>query len=436
MSRREDWVQFLDLLPVAWWETDRELRILRHGGGSAGDALGTMPSPSRVTQTERRDHLPVDDAPMLSRALAGETVQWQARCGERLLDVTAGPRLDAHGRAVGVAGVAVDVTVGVYERERQTAFASYVPAAGFIRDAAGRYLWANAAYAHLHGTDLEQLAGRSLEEVVRDRDVARARALDQHVLAQGRPLRHSMTFTRPNGDAVSVTGHRFPLETAAGSCVGGLYIDVTAQVRALEEKEAIEEELRALRDRTGAASVIFTPTGRVTRATAGAADLLHTTVASLEGLPLHDLVIPSPPTAALSREWQEVVRGRAHRRTMRLVCRTGRGGRRLIRAQLAVLRKGGRPVRVLALLSALGVEHQRPVKLTPIQEQVLLRLARGEHNAAIAQALAMSRQALDYHLRRLRHELDAPSRPAVVARAYALGLLDSTVWPPTLSRMS
>ncbi|MFG2525907.1 PAS domain-containing protein [Streptomyces sp. NPDC048527] len=375
------------------------------------------------------------DTSMLSRALAGETVQWQARCDQRLLDVTAGPRRDAHGRAVGVAGVAVDVTAGVYERERQTAFAAYVPAAGFIRDAAGRYLWVNAAYAHLHGTVPGQITARTLEEVVRDGDVAQARALDQHVLARGRPLRHSMTFTRPNGDAVSVTGHRFPLETAAGPCVGGLYIDVTGQVQALEERAAIEEELRALRDRTGAASIILTPTGRVVRATTGAADLLHTTVASLEGLPLQDLVIPSPPAAALTREWQEVVRGRAARRTMRLVCRTGHGGRRLIRAQLAVLRKGGRPVQVLALLSALGAEHQRQVELTPIQEQVLLRLARGEPNAAIAQAVAMSRQALDYHLRRLRQELDAPSRPAVVARAYALGLLDSTVWPPTLSRV-
>ncbi|MER7000937.1 PAS domain-containing protein [Streptomyces sp. NPDC000410] len=370
---------------------------------------------------------------MLGRALEGETVHWRARCGERLLDVTAGPRREASGRVGGVTGFAIDVTLGVYERERHMAFAAYVPAAAFIRDAAGRYLWANDAYAHLHGKVPGAVTGRTLEDVVREHDVAQARALDLQVLARGRPLRHSLTFSRPSGAPVSVTGHRFPLDTAAGPCVGGMYIDVTGEVQALGEKAAAEEELRALRDRTGAASLIFTLSGRVLRANVGAAGLLRTRVALLEGRSLRDLVVPSPRTAALLREWQEVVRGRALRRNVRLVCRTGGGALRLVRADVAVLREDGRPVRILTLLTALGIEHPRAVKLTPIQEQVLLRLAQGKPNADIARAVGMSRQALDYHLSRLRQELEAPSRTAVVARAFALGLLDSTVWPPELT---
>lgn len=40
LGRALGWGPLLDRLPVAWWETDRDLRILRCGGGSAAAALG------------------------------------------------------------------------------------------------------------------------------------------------------------------------------------------------------------------------------------------------------------------------------------------------------------------------------------------------------------------------------------------------------------
>ncbi|MFC8278238.1 PAS domain-containing protein [Streptomyces sp. NPDC057271] len=434
----EGWPALFDQLPLAWWETDRELRVQRYGGGSAGHALGTgdVHPPPPASPAERREGPPVHDTVTQAVALSGKTVRWQAHSAGRLLDVAAGPRHDQGGIADGVRAVAVDVSPGVYERERHLAFAAYFPGAAFIRDPAGRFLWANDAYAHLHGMTPAELTGRTLEHVLRAPDLSRTRRLDQQVLALGRPFRHSMAFDRERGGPVRVVGHRFPLETAAGRCVGGIYLDVTDHMTALGEKEAVEEELRALRDRTGAAAVTFTTGGRIMRATPGAAELLHTTVAGLEGMTLPELVEPSDDADRLLRQWRDLVRGRALRRSTRLACRTSRGGRRLIHADMAVVREGGRPCAILTLLTALGVEHARSVELTPIQEQVLLRLARGESNARIARDLRMSRQALDYHLRRLRKELDAPSRPAIVARGYALGLLDGTTWPPELSLLA
>ncbi|MFF1498184.1 response regulator [Streptomyces sp. NPDC058304] len=58
------------------------------------------------------------------------------------------------------------------------------------------------------------------------------------------------------------------------------------------------------------------------------------------------------------------------------------------------------------------------------------RMGGGRSNGAIATDLRLSRQALDYHLCQLRVALDADSRPALVARAYTLGILDTRVWPP------
>ncbi|MFE5300709.1 helix-turn-helix transcriptional regulator [Streptomyces sp. NPDC056632] len=437
-SRAPDWDALLDRLPVAWWETDRDLRVLRIGGGSAEAVLGAG---GGVTSTpepgmEHRDGAPAHDPAPHARALAGETVRWRARSQGRLLDVAAGPRRaeDAHpgGHAEGVRAVAVDVSLGVYERERYLALAAYLPGAAFIRDAAGRHLWVNDAYAQLYGTVPSELTGRTLEQLLPPPEVARVRRLDEQILVGHRPLRHALTLARERGP-VRLVGHRFPLETAEGRCVGGIYLDVTGHLKALDDKTAVEEELRALRDRTGAAVVRFTPAGRIEHATPGAAMLLRTTVARLEGRTVRDLVAPSQDTDRLMRQWRDLVRGRALRRSTRLACRTGSGGRRLLRADLAVLRADCRPNGILALMTPVGVEHQHAAELTPVQEQVLLRLARGQTNTRIAQDLGVSRQALDYHLRRLREELDAPSRSAAVARGYALGLLDGTVWPPELS---
>ncbi|MFG2526134.1 PAS domain-containing protein [Streptomyces sp. NPDC048527] len=95
-----------------------------------------------------------------------------------------------------------------------------MPAAAFIRDATGRYLWANGAYAHPNGRLPGELTGDGPEEAVRDCDVAQARALDPQVLARGRPLRHSLTFTRPSGDPVTADGTPLPPADRSRSLCG------------------------------------------------------------------------------------------------------------------------------------------------------------------------------------------------------------------------
>ena len=94
------------------------------------------------------------------------------------------------------------------------------------------------------------------------------------------------------------------------------------------------------------------------------------------------------------------------------------------------VRHAGAPYRVLAVLTPLGAETPSRPRVTPTQLRVLTLLAGGASNKDVATTLGLSRQALDYHLRRLGSVLEVATRPAMVARAYATGLLDVRSWPP------
>ncbi|MFD7019816.1 PAS domain-containing protein [Streptomyces sp. NPDC059928] len=74
---------------------------------------------------------------------------------------------------------------------RYDAFAGLVdlaPAAAFIRDSEGRYLWANHAYAHLYGTVPDGLVGKYIEDFDAPAEAVQFRALDQEILSGGVPL--------------------------------------------------------------------------------------------------------------------------------------------------------------------------------------------------------------------------------------------------------
>ena len=64
--------------------------------------------------------------------------------------------------------------------------------------------------------------------------------------------------------------------------------------------------------------------------------------------------------------------------------------------------------------------------LTPREHEVLLLLADGLSDAAIAEALVLSRKTVGHHVSAVLRKLDAPSRSRAVAAATRLGLLDPT----------
>jgi PAS domain S-box-containing protein len=311
------------------------------------------------------------------------------------------------------------------------ALASYSPAAAFIRDPHGRYLWVNSAYAHLYRRVPRDMVGRVVEEVDPPADAAGARALDREVLESGRPVRHMITFVHPDGSPGRAIGHRFALAGGAdGPRVGGIYVDVTDHSRALRERAAAAEELHALRERAGLAVVTLDLDGRVDQISTAAAELTGWSPPMLEGSAATEHLDGGPDAEALTAGWAALAGGRVARRGGVVSLRTAQGTCRAVRADLVLVRGSGTPGRVLAVLTPLGAETATRPRLTPTQLRVLTLMAGGAANKEVARTLGLSRQALDYHLRRLGSVLDAGSRPAMVARAYATGVLDATSWPP------
>ncbi|SDG51082.1 PAS domain S-box-containing protein [Lentzea fradiae] len=68
--------------------------------------------------------------------------------------------------------------------------------------------------------------------------------------------------------------------------------------------------------------------------------------------------------------------------------------------------------------------------LSDVHARILEGMAAGESTTQLASRLFLSRQGVEYHLGTMLRKLRAPNRPALVSRAYAMGLLSIESWPP------
>ncbi|SEC49682.1 regulatory protein, luxR family [Amycolatopsis tolypomycina] len=76
---------------------------------------------------------------------------------------------------------------------------------------------------------------------------------------------------------------------------------------------------------------------------------------------------------------------------------------------------------------------EAPVRLAALDARILEGLAAGEPAVRIALRLYLSRQAVDYRIGAMLRKLGAPSRAALVSRAYAAGVLQPELWPPRVA---
>ncbi|MFG2137885.1 helix-turn-helix transcriptional regulator [Streptomyces sp. NPDC048650] len=406
----------LQHLPVSWWEADRELRVIDSGGGAFDDTRTAQ----RFLDTVCRDR------PRPS-ATAGFG-HWQAQFDGRVFDVNWSPDRPRQNRT---RGMAVEIDPGTVASRRYDAFADLAPAAAFIRDADGRYLWANHAYAHLYGTTPAHVIGKYVHDVDAPADAAQVRALDQDVLARGKPVRHTLTYHRSDGTSGHAAGHRFPVREGTQTCVAGIYIDISDHTRALHQRREAEESLCALRDHSGLPCALISAGGRILQASAAAAELLGARLSDLIGRRAHTLLAPAPELRELRRGWHALIARRSRRIQTSAVLLDVRGRQRRARLHLTTVgRSAARASSVWAVVTHQGLAHEPHPPLTASQVRILALLAAGRSNGEIAASLHLSRQTVDYHLSRLRDLLEAPTRCALVARAYVLGILEPQTWPP------
>jgi len=68
--------------------------------------------------------------------------------------------------------------------------------------------------------------------------------------------------------------------------------------------------------------------------------------------------------------------------------------------------------------------------LSELDARILEGIAVGESSARIASQVFLSRQGVEYRIQGLLRRFDAPSRSALISRAFNLGVLDAGAWPP------
>ncbi|WP_432094751.1 PAS domain-containing protein [Streptomyces sp. bgisy100] len=77
-----------------------------------------------------------------------------------------------------------------------------------------------------------------------------------------------------------------------------------------------------------------------------------------------------------------------------------------------------------------GPPAHRPPEVGPMAGRILALAAAGHTTAAIARTVGLTVDGVTYHLTQLSRRWRAPNRAALVARAYALGVLVPGRWPP------
>jgi DNA-binding CsgD family transcriptional regulator len=82
-------------------------------------------------------------------------------------------------------------------------------------------------------------------------------------------------------------------------------------------------------------------------------------------------------------------------------------------------------------MPALSSRKRRP--LSALDARVLEGVAAGNSTIQLANKLYLSRQGIDYHVNAMLRRFKCSKRSALVAKAYAQGILTQGVWPPKVT---
>lgn len=151
------------------------------------------------------------------------------------------------------------------ESERRLhAFWENSPSLIFMKDLAGRYLYANPKFEKALGVDRNLLNGKTDEEMFSKEQAAAFRANDQRVLRTGIPVEFEEVAFQSDGAHTSIV-HKFPLSNESGEiyALGGIATDITQRKRTEEKLRASEASLRSLTETIPQMLWSATPTGFV-----------------------------------------------------------------------------------------------------------------------------------------------------------------------------
>ncbi len=171
--------------------------------------------------------------------------------------IRSAPLRDQTGRVVRRSGAATDIDdrkraeAALVESEGRFArFMEHLPGLAWIKDAEGRYVYANEAAERVFGTPRTELYGRTDDEVFPPETAAQFRRNDRRALETGEGIQAVETLKHLDGEIHSSLVSKFPipgLDDEAG-LVGGIAIDISERLRAEEAIRESEFRYRNLAD--------------------------------------------------------------------------------------------------------------------------------------------------------------------------------------------
>ncbi len=145
---------------------------------------------------------------------------------------------------------------------RFAAFMQHAPGTAIVRDADGRYLFANETWETFCDRQPQDWVGKSVEEILPRDFVDRVRELDRKVLASGEPLETVETFER-QGQKHFWLIKRFPIPspTDQGTTIGSVGIDITDRRQTEEALSQEKERYRILAEESPLGLAIISKNG-------------------------------------------------------------------------------------------------------------------------------------------------------------------------------
>lgn len=195
------------------------------------------------------------------------------------------------------------------------------------------------------------------------------------------------------------------------------------------------EMFRSLFERSGVGIAVVDDRCRITRVNADMLAMLDRDAAEACGLPLAELLPVEGRRRLLNG--LDAVRAGSERRFGEHV-RLFRPDGETVEGDLTAVPLRGTGTQVTAVMVVLVRSRRHPqvpavagVKvLSRIDARILEGVAAGSSTVQLASQLYLSRQGVEYHVSAMLRKLKAPNRPALVSRAYKLGILTVGVWPP------
>lgn len=214
-------------------------------------------------------------------------------------------------------------------------------------------------------------------------------------------------------------------------------LGVIADPTSTQPDASMSEELfRSLFERSGVCIASLDPQLRVRRANADLLALLDRDASEVEGLEFTDLV-HTDTQIQLGVRFEDLRASRYGRFTEPVTVRRPDGAE--VAGTLTAVLVRGASRTTTAVLVVLLADPTKSVRtplrakgklLSDVDAKILEGVAAGASTIQLAAQLHLSRQGVEYHVSSMLRRLRAPNRPALVSRAYAMGILSVGSWPP------